>query len=223
MIENTTLRAEAFGALETALSELDLDWTILAGLKFDGPTEVTTLDFIALHPRRGVALIDAVTPSDPAIAGTFRMLLRSRGFERSFPGYLPIVHLRVHAAEAAELESRLDAAFTMEPTIGIVGGAWVEALCTLLAAPSGAIARPVISNEAGATRVPQHRVGSDNSIGRDADRYRSWDDLSEADREVVRGRVESGELPKTFQVREHRYYVGRRLPYLSPTPITRRH
>ncbi len=213
---------EAFGALELALSELGLDWTVLAGLKFDGPTHLMTLDFIALHPGRGVALIDAVTASDPAVSDSFRLLLRSRGFERRFPGYLPVVHFRMHAGEAEELEVRLDEGFAAEPAIRIAGGAWVEAMCALLAAPAR-LGRPVGSPEPTVSRMDASRVGGGQ--GRpiaDIDHYRSWDDLEETDRRTVLARIESGELPKTFQVTEHRYYVGKRLPYLSPTPITRR-
>jgi hypothetical protein len=51
--------------------------------------------------------------------------------------------------------------------------------------------------------------------------YRSWEDLDEHDRKIIQERIASGELPRTFRVTEHLYYVGRRLEYLSPTPITR--
>jgi hypothetical protein len=49
-----------------------------------------------------------------------------------------------------------------------------------------------------------------------ADYYRSWHEAKDTERKTVLARIESGELPKTFQVTEHRYYVERRLPYLSP-------
>lgn len=58
-------------------------------------------------------------------------------------------------------------------------------------------------------------------MGADAE-YRSWDALEEGDRNIIRERIENGELPKGFRVADHRYYVGRRLPYLSPSPLTRR-
>jgi hypothetical protein len=212
----------AFGALELGLSELGLDWTVLAGLVFDGPTHPMTLDFIALHPRRGVALIDAVTASDQTLPPSFRMLLRSRGFERRFPGYLPIVHFRVHADEAEQLEVRLDQAFAAESVIRVTDGAWIEAMCTLLAIPPS-VASPDRSSEPIVTRVVESGFGGIRGRpGSGTDYYRSWDELTETDRETVLARIESGELPKTFQVTEHRYYVGRRLPYLSPSPITRR-
>jgi len=51
--------------------------------------------------------------------------------------------------------------------------------------------------------------------------YRAWDDLEEDDRNIIRGRIAKGELAQNFRVSDHIYYVGRRLPYLSPKPITR--
>src|SRR5688572_29654680 len=107
----------AFDISERTLSKLSLDWTVLAGLEFDGPTHLMTIDFIVLHPRRGVALIDALTASDPTLSPSFRMLLQSRAFDCRFPGHLPIVHLRMHADDAEPLEKRLDEAFAAEPAI----------------------------------------------------------------------------------------------------------
>jgi hypothetical protein len=51
--------------------------------------------------------------------------------------------------------------------------------------------------------------------------YRSWDDLDEDDRNVIRERIKNGELPRDFRVTDHQYYIGRRLPYLSPSPLVR--
>jgi hypothetical protein len=51
--------------------------------------------------------------------------------------------------------------------------------------------------------------------------YRRWDELDEDDRKVIEERIGAGLLPRTFRVSDHLYYVGRRLEYLSPTPITR--
>jgi hypothetical protein len=51
--------------------------------------------------------------------------------------------------------------------------------------------------------------------------YRAWKDLEEDDRNIIRKRIANGELSQTFRVGDHVYYVGHRLPYLSPKPITR--
>ena len=51
--------------------------------------------------------------------------------------------------------------------------------------------------------------------------YRAWNDLEEDDRNIIRKRIANGELSQIFRVVDHVYYVGHRLPYLSPKPITR--
>jgi hypothetical protein len=124
----------------------------------------------------------------------------------------------MHADEAEPLEKRLDEAFAAEPAIQIADSAWVAVVCALVAASAS-----VTSNEPVVPRVGESESGGKEGRPASAgDYYRSWDELSDTDRETVLARIDGGELPKTFQVGEHRFYVGRRLPYLSPTPITRR-
>jgi hypothetical protein len=53
--------------------------------------------------------------------------------------------------------------------------------------------------------------------------YRAWNDLEEDDRKIIRTRIADGELSQNFRAGDHVYYVGKRLPYLSPKPITRAH
>jgi hypothetical protein len=53
--------------------------------------------------------------------------------------------------------------------------------------------------------------------------YRAWNDLEEDDRNIIRKRIADGERSQNFRAVDHVYYVGQRLPYLSPKPITRAH
>src|SRR5690349_19034593 len=140
MSTETVLRTNgAREALETALSGLDLDWTVLGGLEFGSPPDEVGVDFLALHPRKGVAIIDAAPGGDPTASEPFAALLRSQGFSRRFNGHLPIVHLRLDAAAAAQLPQRLDGAFDGSAPLGVRDPTWVDALASVLAeAPASA-------------------------------------------------------------------------------------
>jgi hypothetical protein len=52
----------------------------------------------------------------------------------------------------------------------------------------------------------------------------TWHELDEDDRNVVRERIADGDLPPTFRVTRHCYYVGTRARhlYLDPEPLPRR-
>jgi hypothetical protein len=144
--ETVSRNSGAREALETALSGLDLDWTVLGGLEFGSPPDEVGVDFLALHPRKGVAIIDAAPGGDPAASERFAALLRSQGFSRRFNGHLPIVHLRLDAAAAAQLPERLEGAFDGSASIGVRDPTWVDALASMLAeapAPGPAAVDPV--------------------------------------------------------------------------------
>src|SRR3954451_22545709 len=130
---NTTLSAGAAesrlrATLEEALAELDLDWTVLRDFSFGAPPDDVAIDYVAIHPAHGVALID-VAPGpvlDPV--GPFRRFLRHERFPQRFPGFLPAVHVVADQAGAQAIGQLLATAFaeTEPPTIG--DGRWPAAL-----------------------------------------------------------------------------------------------
>src|SRR5260221_9679647 len=106
-------------AFEVALTGLDESWLILADLKIDPKDEIAA-DYVALHPARGIALIDLAsnTRNDPR--GRLRRLLSdSQYFTFHYPGVLPVVRLVVEATDAATIADRLEAAFAEAPAIKI--------------------------------------------------------------------------------------------------------
>src|SRR5690348_16891307 len=119
-------------ALESALAELDLSWSVLGGLAFGAPPDEVSIDFIALHPRRGIALIDAAPGGASDTVARFRAFLAAERFDRHYPGWLPIIHLRLSAEEADEIGNRLEATFSRAPPITLRDARWVHALADLL-------------------------------------------------------------------------------------------
>jgi surface antigen len=148
-----TSTASARDALEAALAGLDLSWSVLGGLAFGGPPDEVTVDFIALHPQRGVALIDAAPGGSRESVPRFGALLQSHRFSARFPGTMPIVHLSLTAAAAAEIDVQLDTAFARAPALTIRDPRWVPALAELLTSEPEPVPAPAPPRSA-ATAMP---------------------------------------------------------------------
>ncbi|MBX6370471.1 MAG: hypothetical protein IRZ04_21075, partial [Rhodospirillales bacterium] len=160
-IAPSTASAAAHDALETALAGLDLSWSVLGGLVFGAPPDEIAVDFIALHPERGVALIDALPGGSVDAPAHFRALLDAHGFPAHFPGTLPIVHLRLDAAGAADVARRLEAAFAKIAPLAIRDPRWVAALTDLLTREP----EPVPAPEAAFTVPPPARHSEPDPVG----------------------------------------------------------
>src|SRR5690348_6142901 len=109
--------------------------------------EEGSLDLVALHPGRGVALIafldDGEVASPEEARSAFLTWLGDEGFHRRFPGELPVVALAVpRQASTAELAKRLDLAFAATPAPGLSEG-WVDWLGDQLVPSRAAKAAPV--------------------------------------------------------------------------------
>jgi hypothetical protein len=143
--------AAARDALEAALAGLDLSWSVLGGLAFGAPPDEIAVDFVVLHPQRGIALIDAAPGGGSDAAARFRALLAAERFDRRYPGWLPIIHLRLDAHGAAEIEDRLESTFARAPTLTVRDGRWVPALAELLTSDPA----PAPAGRAGAALAPE--------------------------------------------------------------------
>ncbi len=112
--------------LEAALLDLDGGWTVLADIRLGA----AAADYLVLHARRGIALVDpAARPDDPVAAA--RAFLESEAFFRFFPGELPIVHVVLAPEGARELERRLDDALATLPPLTIADAEWPDAVAAL--------------------------------------------------------------------------------------------
>src|SRR5260370_38050719 len=125
-------------AIEAALNQLDASWVVLVDLRIDGPTDATAADYVALHPQRGIALIDVILSRTGDPAARLRKFLQDEGFFARFPGRLPIVRLVLKPIEAASFGRRVYAAFAAAPPLSIADPAWLDAMTRLLvpSAPS---------------------------------------------------------------------------------------
>jgi hypothetical protein len=144
-----------------------LGWTVLQGRSFrDGTPDPR---FVMLNRDFGVVLLDAAPEAVPDAVERLRRRLRAARFNQNFPGYLPAIACSLTDQDLWRLSVMLDTAFGAERPIGVKGGAWMQALETLLPpasrtapvpapAPAPAVAptpAPVQAAEApGPARVP---------------------------------------------------------------------
>jgi hypothetical protein len=139
-VEATTA-AEARARLEDALIRLDPDWSVFRDLEIGTPPDDVAADYLLLHGRLGIALVDMAPGRQRDPVEAFRKFLDSERFTAFFPGFLPIVRLIVGPGETA-VEDRLQAAFSSHPPLAISDPEWVEAANSLLVAPDPAELQP---------------------------------------------------------------------------------
>jgi hypothetical protein len=151
-LERQTEVAESRAAVEAALLALDADWMALADLVIGGGDGEVVADYVLMHPRRGIVLIDIPPGRGGDPAEGFRKFLEHEDFGRFFPGFLPVISLVIDPEDAAELGSRIDAALAALPPLGIEEPDWAEMVNTMLVAsetqPSAALAAIGAEDEA---------------------------------------------------------------------------
>ena len=90
--------------------------------------EPVTVDYVLMHPRLGVALIDLKEPGHNA-EGVLRQRLDETGFHKIFTGYLPVIHGSLLPSELHVAVELVGAAFAELPPLTIgAGKAWVKTL-----------------------------------------------------------------------------------------------
>jgi hypothetical protein len=115
--------------LREALAALPAPWAVLANRRASGADGPPWVRFVALHPEKGVALVDTDSP-DAAVAPLEDFLART-GFAALQAGALPIVPVAVGAGEVGVVADLFDAAFAS--TRGNLGNPnWCEAVMELL-------------------------------------------------------------------------------------------
>ncbi len=130
--------ASARGRLEAALAELQGGWLALPELAIGGPPGGMRLDYVLLHPRCGIVLLEAAPGCGRDAVAVFSRCLDRQHFHEVFPGELPVVHL-VYPAEAdCSLAQGVAAAFAGVPELTVADADWAEALSELLLSLSAA-------------------------------------------------------------------------------------
>lgn len=135
--------------------ELDRSWRLYRDRMVRAGGEEGRIDLVLVNPRVGVALLGIVedaeeaTPEDAVAA--FRTMLAEHGFAARFPGHLPVVALVVAPSDRSDLRTRIEAAFSVLPRIGITEDAWVGRIAALIEAPDR---EPAASRSAAAPTAP---------------------------------------------------------------------
>jgi hypothetical protein len=106
-------------------------WHLLHGCMLPGPLP-SALVLVALHPRRGVVLIDMAPGVTPEAAPR---LLAQGGFGAIYGDILPpVLHLAVPEQDFPRLSRVLDEAFLGLPEMALPGGdAWMSTVARTLA------------------------------------------------------------------------------------------
>src|SRR5437870_245998 len=86
--------------LERTLATLDLSWSVFRDFSIGSPPDEVTVDYVVIHPERGVALIDLAPHGWPDSVERFRELLESERFGEFFPGTMPVFRLVVEPDQA---------------------------------------------------------------------------------------------------------------------------
>jgi len=122
----------AFGALR---KRLPASWHLLRDCTISHEGELYLVQLVIIHRDFGIGLIafrnDAYTDPELAIRLT-RQVLSARGFERRFPGHLPVVFVAA-PRQGRELPQIITNAFAAERAIGITNPDWSETALSALA------------------------------------------------------------------------------------------
>jgi hypothetical protein len=121
-------------------------WLCLQDCNLSGQlSHPVVVPFVLMHPDVGVVLIDISPASNPEAEAILRRRLEAARFESIFPGFLPILHLRLDRADLPSTEAILRDAFAALPPLSVPGGdGWVSVVRRALLPrdPSRAAAHP---------------------------------------------------------------------------------
>ena len=103
-------------------------WLCLQDCNLSGQlSQPVVVPFVLMHPDVGVALIDVAPIANPDAESVLRRRLEAARFESIFPGFLPILHLRLDRADLPSTETILRDAFAALPPLSVPGGdGWVS-------------------------------------------------------------------------------------------------
>ncbi len=117
---------------------LDDSWQIAHGATIRAGGESGRVEFVLLHRQRGVALVGLIENGDEAdpeaAVAAMRAMLRDLGFERRFPGHLPVVALALTPSETDRAVDLIDRAFAESAAApaGVSDPGWVDWLAARL-------------------------------------------------------------------------------------------
>lgn len=103
-------------------------WLCLQDCNLSGQlNQPVVVPFVLMHPDTGIALIDVAPASNPEAETILRRRLETARFESIFPGFLPVLYLRLDRADLPSTETILRDAFAALPPLSVPGGdGWVS-------------------------------------------------------------------------------------------------
>ena len=126
-------------------------WLCLQDCNLSGQlNQPVVVPFVLMHPDTGVALIDISPTSNPEAEPILRRRLEAARFDSIFPGFLPILHLRLDRADLPATEAILRDAFAALPPLSLPGGdGWISVVRRALLPrdPARAATHPGLSGD----------------------------------------------------------------------------
>jgi hypothetical protein len=149
-------------------------WLCLQDCNVSGQlNQPVVVPFVLMHPDVGVALIDVSPASNPEAEQILRRRLEAARFDSIFPGFLPVLHLRLDRADLPATEAILRDAFSAMPPLSLPGGdGWISVVRRALLPrdPTRAAAHPGLSGEPArrtqrdAGPPPPHEAGTESDM-----------------------------------------------------------
>ena len=115
-------------------------WSLLGRARHGNraPGDAASGCHLLVHPARGIALLDIAPDATPNAESRLRRALADSGFNRAFPGTLPVWHERLELAQLPRLECLLTRAFDARPPLSLPpGAAWPAAVEAAIAVDPG--------------------------------------------------------------------------------------
>ena len=129
--------------LAAALAGLPAPWRVLRNRRASAADGPPWVKYIALHPEKGIALLDLLPANPHAAVAPLDEFLARTGFAAFSHGDPPIVAVALAERDIVAVGDHLADAFAGAPRCGIKNGNWAEAVVELLMSTSGLFLTPV--------------------------------------------------------------------------------
>jgi hypothetical protein len=142
--------------LDAAFAELPASWRVLRNRRANAADGPPWVKYIALHPEKGIALVDLLAANPHAAIAPLDEFLARTGFNAFSRGDPPIVAVALAERDIAAIGDHLADAFAGTRPCGIKNTDWPEAVIELLMSTPGLLLTPL----AKASETPKQQRSS---------------------------------------------------------------